>query len=115
MLNILHKLNALCMMNTYKRNAKEMRMDKQVLEIIMENLMNERLDDIVGSSEKYKQAEQEVDRVMNSLENMLDQEQQNILDSYLCAENHRSAVYAEISYRQGMKDLLSLLVALISG
>lgn len=49
------------------------------------------------------------------LEEILDREQQKALDHYLSAGNHRAAVYAEISYRQGMKDLLSLLVALSDG
>ncbi|MBD5513698.1 MAG: hypothetical protein HDR06_03335 [Lachnospiraceae bacterium] len=34
-------------------------MDKRVLEIITENLMNERLDSIVQNNEEYRQAEQE--------------------------------------------------------
>lgn len=90
-------------------------MDKRVLEIVMENLMNERLDDLVQNVEKYKQAERKADEAINMLEQILDREQQKALDHYLSAENHRAAVYAEISYRQGMKDLLSLLVALSDG
>lgn len=88
-------------------------MDKRVLEIITENLMNERLDSIVQNNEKYRQAEQETDKTICVLEGMLSQEQQKALDDYLSAENHRAAVYAEISYKQGMKDILTLLVSLI--
>ena len=88
-------------------------MDKRVLEIITENLMNERLDSIVQNNEEYRQAEQETDKAICVLEGMLSQEQQKALDDYLSAENHRSTVYTEISYKQGMKDILTLLVALI--
>ena len=49
-------------------------MDKRVLEIITENLTNERLDDIVRGVEEYGQAEQETNRTINVLEGMLDQE-----------------------------------------
>lgn len=90
-------------------------MDKRVLEIITENLMNERLDSIVQNNEEYRQAEQETDKMICILEGMLSQEQQKDLDGYLSAENRRAAVYTEISYRQGMKDILTLLVSLING
>lgn len=90
-------------------------MDKRVLEIIMENLTNERLDDIVQGTEEYRQAEQETNRTINFLEGMLDEVQQKTLDGYLSAENHRASVYSKISYKQGMKDILVLLISLIDG
>ena len=88
-------------------------MDKRVLEIITENLMNERLDSIVQNNEEYRRAEQETDKAICVLEGMLSQEQKKALDDYLSAENCRAAVYTEIGYRQGMKDVLAFLVALI--
>lgn len=88
-------------------------MEKRVLEIITENLTNERLDDIVQGVEEYRQAEQETNRAINILEGMLEHEQQKALDIYLSAENHRASVYSKISYRQGMKDILALLVSLV--
>ncbi|MBD5502438.1 MAG: hypothetical protein HDR09_01405 [Lachnospiraceae bacterium] len=88
-------------------------MDKRVLEIITENLMNERLDSIVQNNEEYRQAEQETNKTICVLEGMLSQEQQKALDGYLSAENCRAAVYAEISYRQGMKDVLDFLISLV--
>lgn len=88
-------------------------MDKQVLKIITENLTNERLDSLVRSIEEYKQAEQEADRMMSILEETLNQEQQKALNDYLSAENHRASVYTEISYKQGMKDVVAFLVALM--
>lgn len=90
-------------------------MDKRVLEIITENLTNERLDAIVRGAEEYRQAEQETNRAINILEGMLDEEQQKTLDCYLSAENNRASVYSKISYRQGMKDVLTLLISLIDG
>ncbi len=88
-------------------------MDKRVLEIIIENLTNERLDEIVQGVEAYRQAEE--DRTLCVLEGMLDKEQRKALDRYLSVENHRTAVYTEMSYKQGMKDILALLIALIGG
>lgn len=90
-------------------------MDKQVLDIITENLTNERLDEIVRGVEEYRQAEQEADKTIDILEGMLVQGQQRVLDIYLSAENHRASVYSKISYRQGMKDILTLLVSLVDG
>ena len=43
-------------------------MDKRVLEIITENLMNERLDSIVQNNEEYRRAEQETDKAICVLE-----------------------------------------------
>lgn len=88
-------------------------MDKRVLEIITENLTNERLDSIVQNNEEYRWAEQETNKTICVLKGILNQEQQKALDDYLSAENHRASVYTEISYRQGMKDILTLLVSLI--
>lgn len=90
-------------------------MDKRVLEIITENLMNERLDSIVQNNEEYRQAEQETDKMICVFEGILSQEQQKVLDDDLSAENHRAAVYAEVSYRQGMKDVLAFLISLVDG
>ncbi len=90
-------------------------MDKRVLEIIIENLTNERLDEIVQGVEAYRQAEKETNRTLCVLEGMLDKEQRKALDRYLSVENHRTAVYTEMSYKQGMKDILGLLIALIGG
>lgn len=88
-------------------------MDKKVLETIIENLTNERLDSLVRNIEKYKQAEQEADRTMSILEETLNQEQQKAFNDYLSAENHRASVYTEISYKQGMKDVVAFLIGLI--
>ena len=90
-------------------------MDKRVLEIITENLTNERLDEIAQDVEEYRQAEEETSKTISVLEGVLGKDQQKALDRYLSAENHRVAVYTEISYKQGMKDVLALLISLIGG
>ena len=88
-------------------------MGKEVLDIITENLTNERLDDIAFQNEEYMRAEEETGRKQNLLEEMLNEEQCRLFEEYLSAENHRMAVYTDLSYKQGMKDLTALLVSLL--
>ncbi len=88
-------------------------MEKEVLDIITEILTNERLDGIAFQNEEYMHAEEETGRRQDLLEEMLNEEQYKVFENYLTAENHRTAVYAALSYKQGMKDLTALLVSLL--
>ena len=88
-------------------------MEREVLDIIIENLTNERLDAIAFQDEEYIRAEEETGRKQSLLEEMLSEEQYKLFEEYLSAENHRMAVYTGLSYRQGMKDLTALLVSLL--
>lgn len=88
-------------------------MEKEVLDIITEILTNERLDGIAFQNEEYMQAEEETGRKHDLLEEMLNEEQYKVFEEYLTAENHRTAVYAVLSYKQGMRDLTALLVSLL--
>ena len=88
-------------------------MSKEVLSIITENLMNERLDKIIIQMEEYKQAEKQGCQMKETFEKMLSQEQFKAYNQYLTAQNHFIAVYTKICYQQGMKDIASLLLSLV--
>ncbi len=88
-------------------------MDKSILEIMIENLTNERLDEIVFQNEEYREAEGKTDQALESLRKVFDKEQSRAFEEYMTAENHRVAVYIELSYRQGMKDLMDFLISLL--
>lgn len=87
-------------------------MGKDIMAIIVENLTNERLDKIIEQAEEYREAEQKEKQLSEIFENMLDREQRKAFDQYQTAENGRSAVYIALTYQQGMKDIIELLMSL---
>ena len=87
-------------------------MGEDILKIITENLTNERLDGIITQMEEYQQAEKEENHMAAILEKMLNKEQFKAYNQYLTAENQRVSVYITLCYRQGMKDIVSLLMSL---
>lgn len=84
-------------------------MEDKVLDIITENLTNERLDYIILQDGEYTEADSKARRQMQIFENSLDREQQKKFDGYLSAENSRMAIYVKKSYEQGQKDIIELL------
>lgn len=87
-------------------------MDKDVLEIITENLTNERLDQIIVQTEEYREAEQKEKQLSEIFEKMLDKEQRKAFNQYQTAENSRIATYIALSYQQGMKDVVNIFLSL---
>lgn len=87
-------------------------MREEVLRIITENLTNERLDAIIMQTEEYQQAQREENQMTEILEKTLSKEQHKAYNQYLTAENQRIAVYIMLCYRQGMKDIVELLMSL---
>ena len=87
-------------------------MDKDVLEIITENLTNERLDQIIVQTEEYREAEQEEKQLSEIFEKMLDKDQRKAFNQYQAAENSRIATYIALSYQQGMKDVVNIFLSL---
>lgn len=87
-------------------------MREEVLNIITENLTNERLDAIIMQAEEYQQAQEEENQMAENLESMLSKEQYRAYNQYLTAESQRVSVYITLCYQQGMKDIIELLTSL---
>lgn len=87
-------------------------MGKDIMTIITENLTNERLDQIIVQTEKYRQAEQEENYLAKKFEEMLDREQRKAFNQYQTAENNRIATYIALTYQQGMKDVVNIFLSL---
>ncbi len=87
-------------------------MDKDFLELITEVLLPERLGGALQKNERYIAAINEENRLFESLENSLDEEQKKMLMDYFDAACTTKACMEGAAYRQGMKDLLSLFRSL---
>ena len=83
---------------------------QDIVQILVQNLMNERLDRIALQDEGYCRAERELAEWLKRYEELLLSEKDaerigHIFESYVS----QSARYAEVAYRQGMKDSVQLL------
>lgn len=88
---------------------------KDVLNIVTDNLMNERLDDIVQQNKHYKEVRNRVDAALLDVEKIDSNTKdiQRIIDRYDSVVHEESALYARLAYQQGMKDFAQLLSSLI--
>ncbi len=87
-------------------------MDKDFLELITEVLLPERLGEVLQKNERYNAAIDKENRLVEQLENRLNEEQKEIFMKYFDAASATEACVEVIAYRQGMKDLLSLFRSL---
>lgn len=89
-------------------------MVKDVLNILTENLTNERLDSILQGNREYTETADRVHKCLHELEKIdSSSEVQKIIDKYDCVAHEESALLIKLAYQQGMKDLVQLLLSLI--
>ena len=82
------------------------------LDLIIELILSERLGEELQKDTQYKAAIAEEHRLYELLDSSLDEEQQNILKDYFNAVNATLSIVEGLTYKQGMKDLLSLFRSL---
>lgn len=86
---------------------------KNVLEVMADNLMNERLDVLIAIDSSFKERQEKSSAALKQLEATLTEEQNKLLDRFTVLENECSAAYARLSYKQGMKDIANLFLELV--
>ncbi|MCM1050095.1 MAG: hypothetical protein NC433_16900 [Clostridiales bacterium] len=88
---------------------------KEVLNVITDNLMNERLDDIIQKNNNYQEIAKRVHEALLDLKNIDSNTKdiQKIIEEYDVVVHEESSLYARLSYQQGMKDVIQLLFSLI--
>lgn len=64
-------------------------------------------------NEEYNEAVKKADIIFQKLHNTLNKQQVELLEQYSCATNSTNAVVERLLYRQGMKDMLVLLISLL--
>lgn len=87
---------------------------KSVLDILTENLTNERLDHILQQNVSYQEITDKVSKAFHDLEKIDSdkKETQKIIDEYDSTMHEQFALVIKLSYQQGMKDIVQLLLSL---
>lgn len=83
-------------------------MDKRILDILIDNCTNERLDSIIFANDEYKNLLQKYNASSEIFESSLTPEQQTLYNAFTADYNAMSALYARLAYEQGMRDCASL-------
>ena len=86
--------------------------EKSVLNILIDNCTNERLDAIVFANEDYKEIKKQASNSFQTLVDSLTPEQNRLFNAYTANENALSALYARLAYEQGQRDIIELLKSL---
>lgn len=81
-----------------------------ILEILIENATNERLDEIAFLGEEYCIIDAQLNTAQQEYANLnLSEEDTKIIDKMLCLSTAHSARYSTLAYKQGLEDAVSLL------
>ncbi len=89
-------------------------MKGEVLELMTQFMMETRFTKILDSNEEYQNAMQKEGELHDQLADGLNEEQKGHLENFIAAWNERASIHETLSYQQGMKDIVSLLVSLIA-
>ena len=87
-------------------------MEKDVLELIIQALTEDRIIKKIHQSEEYNKAKEEETRTYDLLTKDLTEDQKQRLDDYIDSMTWSAAIWEKLAYQQGMKDFLSLLISL---
>ena len=83
---------------------------EDVYKFLIKNLVNERMDKIVARNKRFRQADKRYSEALKRCDNLsLSKTDAKVVDRAISAFAAQSAVYAELTYIQGMKDAVKLL------
>lgn len=85
-------------------------MDKNVFEILMDNAVNDRLDNILLQDSEYQQVQNKISNLAEQLKKLeLPKEQKLMVDQLISLHTESGCCYGKIAYRQGFRDCALLL------
>lgn len=86
-------------------------MRKSIFDIITEYAINEGVNSVVRQDDEYKQIQEKIDTLTNEFTALgLSEEQRLLTDRLLTCYNESGACYGKITYQQGFRDCVSLLL-----
>lgn len=86
-------------------------MNENILEILTDNALNERLNGVLLQDEEYQGIQVEIEGLEEKFyELKLPKEQRLIIDNLVSANTDSGCCYGWIAYQQGFRDCASLLV-----
>ncbi|MBP3477338.1 MAG: hypothetical protein J6K48_13650 [Lachnospiraceae bacterium] len=84
--------------------------EKDIFEIIIENSVNERMDNILLENEEYIKIQNKIDEQIERFNELdLDREQRLVVDRLVSFYTESGALYGRMTYKQGFMDCVSLL------
>lgn len=93
----------------YDRRA-EWDMNKNIFEILTENVVNERMDKILLRDKEYQKVQKKINRFTEEFDKLgLPKEQRLIVDRLISSYTESGCCYRRIAYKQGIKDCTLLL------
>ncbi len=85
-------------------------MDSGIFDMLVDRVINERLDSIVLSNEEYKQAQRDIGAVTKEVEaHGFSADELKLIDRLVCAYTAEGALSVKLSYAQGFKDCVLFL------
>lgn len=84
-------------------------MSDSILEMVTQQLMEIRLEEIINKDAKYGQAVQAETELYERFAEKLSEWQREEFEKYWIASSESAVIREKLSYQQGMKDLMALL------
>ncbi len=85
----------------------------EIINLLTENAMSERLDKLILHNTKYIEISEKVHSLLEELEKIDSSKSvQSTIDRYDSAVHEESALYAYFTYQQGLKDMFNLIMSL---
>lgn len=86
-------------------------MEKSIFEVITDYAVNEGLSHVLQQSDEYEQIQKEMNEATSKFDALcLPKEQRLIVDRLLTSYNESGAHYGRMTYQQGFRDCVSLLL-----
>lgn len=86
-------------------------MEKSIFEVITDYAVNEGLSHVLQQSDEYGQIQKEMNEATSKFDALcLPKEQRLIVDRLLTSYNESGAHYGRMTYQQGFRDCVSLLL-----
>ena len=84
-------------------------MEESLLDMITDSALNERFDRIILQDEKYVQLQEKIEELSGEYDALtLPDEQKLIINRLVAAHTEIGTYYANVAYRQGLKDCANL-------
>ena len=85
----------------------------EMIHLLTEHAMSERLDKLILQNTKYIEIREKVHSLLEELERIdSSKSMRSTIDRYDSAVHEESALYAYITYQQGLKDMFNLIMSL---
>ena len=83
---------------------------KEIYQILIENLTNERLDKIAYQDKSFLALDKRLDKLLSHYDTLaIPKKQARVIDKVIDAYAAQSARYASLAYKQGIEDAVVLL------